>query len=105
MDRRAGRVRAQPAGALDRRGRAEPERVRSAADDAGVSVLVAVDLHARPAGDLRADRLWPPDLEQELIGTGSCSRGSMRGVQERWPRFGCTACPGEVASGSAPIRI
>src|SRR3954466_8291489 len=55
--RRPRRLREEPARALDRGGRARPELTRAAVDDAGLPVLVALDLRAQHARDLWPDRL------------------------------------------------
>ena len=80
MAGRVGRVREEPALALGGCDRARPQRDRSAVDDAGVSVLVAVDLHAWRAVHLRADCVRRPYLGQLLDRVSSREEARLRGA-------------------------
>jgi hypothetical protein len=73
------RVRQEPVLTLNGCGRARRELHRAAADDAGVSALVADHLLDGHPRDVRVDRVRQADLGG-LIEQGSCVSGSMRGA-------------------------
>ena len=68
--RRSRRVLQEPVRAVDRRARSRRELTRAADDDAGISVLVAVDLRARHPRDLRIDRVRQANHHRLTITTG-----------------------------------